>query len=216
MFGFLRRKKQANAAEARSTHQSLEGQLEVLRECGIRMLPGIAIEHFLMSWDRENYESDPYMLALVKLGGEIEEAPWGRRLSHNVWHFDTECVEGPGSYVRIAERMRELAQGDLPIIDPKDQINLAMDGDEEDGKGTNWVEFVLDGQTVRWNVKVNDDWVDSGIMSRFAELLKERGTSRRFTYLDIGGGQDCLIGCASSDQLALLRQRTGLDFLWLT
>ena len=52
------------------------------------------------------------------------------------------------------------------------------------------------------------------ILSRFAALLEERNTGRRFAYLDLGG-QDCVMGCSSPEQLTLLRKRAKLAFKWL-
>lgn len=211
-FNFFRRKK--SNSPNKPSHLSLEEQLDVLRRCGISPLPEITIEHFLLSWDRQNYESDAYKLALVKLGGEIEEPPWGRWMSNNVWHFDTECIEGPGSYVRIAERMKDLSQGDLPITDITDHLDEMRDEDEQRWQGIARLEFSLDETRSRWDLRIDNDWVDASVMSRFAQLLVERGTGRRYTYLDLGG-QDCLIGCATPQQLEMLRNETGLDFNWL-
>jgi hypothetical protein len=186
---------------------SLEQQLEVLSECGIRLLPGVEIEHFLLSWKREEYEKTPYKLALVKLGGEIEKAPWGRRLSNNIWHFDTECIEDKGDYAAIAERLTAMAGSDLPLTNIADHVDVQ----EESA----WVEFDLDGQRIHWDAKVENDWIDATILSRFAELMAKRKAGRRFTYCDLKG-QDCLIGCCSPQQLQMLRSKTGLNFTWLT
>jgi hypothetical protein len=63
--------------------------------------------------------------------------------------------------------------------------------------------------------KVDDDWVDPYIFPRFTELLVVRNAGKRFTYIDLGG-QDCLIGCATPGQRALLESKTGLKVDWLT
>jgi hypothetical protein len=50
------------------------------------------------------------------------------------------------------------------------------------------------------------------ILGRFAALLTQRTAGRRrFTYIDHGGGQDCIIGCSTPEQLEQLREKTGLE-----
>lgn len=190
-----------------STHvPTLEEQLRILEECGVRRRAGVTIDQVLTSWGREQFEADPFRLAVVALGAQAEEPPYPH-LSDSVWHFDTECIEGDGSYVAIAERMRDLAQGDLPLTSITDSVDI--------DEGIAWLEFELDGRKVHWDAEMQDDWVDAAILSRFAELLAGRKTERRFTYLDLQG-QDCILGCCTSEQLATLRQKTGLDFRWLS
>src|SRR4051812_27766745 len=93
---------------------SLEEQLLILGECGLRPRPDVTAEHLLQFWDRAWFEADPFRLTVVALGGAMEEPPY-TPYSDSVWHFDTECIEDHGSYVAIAERMRDLAQGDLSL-----------------------------------------------------------------------------------------------------
>jgi len=70
---------------------------------------------------REAFQKNPYRLLLGALGGESAE---GTYPSNSVWHFDTECIEGDGSYVRIAARLAEMAQGGLPLKDIADHVDL--------------------------------------------------------------------------------------------
>jgi len=188
----------------------LETQLATLASCGISLVPGITIDALTMSFDRDNFEADPYRLALTVMGTEAEteaQAGPGGYPSDNIWHFDTECIEDHGDYARIASRLRALAQGDLPLQQIEDHVDVEA--------GEAWLAFQLGGQSHRWEAKVEDDWVDTNVLSRFAGLLVKQGRSRRFTYIDLGGGQDCLIGCSTPDQRSALRERTGLKVEWL-
>jgi hypothetical protein len=184
---------------------SLEEQLRVLSECGIKLSPGITADHLLASWAREQYEKEPYRMVLLAMGSEIEQEPFGPA-SNDIWHFDTECIEDHGDYVLIANRMRDLAGSDLPIQSLRDYVEVDA--------GTAWLSFQLDGKEIRWEAEVQDDWVDPTILSRFVELLKSRRTGREYTYLDLHG-QDCLIGCSSEQQMKSLRKSTRLTFEWL-
>src|ERR1051326_1652965 len=108
---------------SRKGKPSLEEQLKVLTGGGIRLLSSITINHLLSSFDRESYESEPYSLLLTVMGSEAEGAPF-TYLSDNIWHFDTECIEGHGAYIAIAQRMSDLAGGALPLVDINDYVDL--------------------------------------------------------------------------------------------
>lgn len=189
-------------------HMRLEDQLDILARCGISLLPGRTVDELLDSFEREQYEQEPFTLLLMMLGSEVETGPGaGARFSDAVWTLDTECIEDRGDYARIAKRMRALAKGDLPIEDIKDRVDLE--------EGVAWLSFRIDGRVERWEATVDDDWIDQTILSRFAALLASRGSPRRFFYLDLGG-QNILIGCATEPQFNQLREATGLDFQWLS
>ena len=180
---------------------SLEQQLRDLAGCGVKLLPGATPEALLEEWSQEQFDKDPYRLAAVALGSEDHER------STNLWHFDTERIEDHGDYARIAERMRDMASDDLPLSDVEDFVDV-------EAKEA-WLKFALDGRIQRWTCEVDSDWVDPKVMSRFAALLEERETERRFTYLDLGG-QDCIIGCFIEAERKRLCRVTGLAWEWLT
>ena len=186
---------------------SLEKQIQVLQECGIELLPEITIEHLLASYNRDDYENEPYLHLLIAMGGEQEEEPYGA-LSANIWHLDTECIEDHGAYAAIAHRMRGLAGDALKLEEINDYVDVVEEGEA-------WLSFKLNGKQIRWEPNVQDDWVDAKIFNQFANLLAQQPTDKRFTYLDLGG-QDCLIGCATPAQMEKLKRETGLDFQWLS
>lgn len=185
---------------------TIEEQLKTLSDCGIRLRPNITLEHLLASFDRESYEKEPYVLLLTSMGGELEIEPF-EYASDAIWHFDTECIEDHGDYTKIAYRMRDLAGNALPLAEVEDYIDI--EGSEA------WLSFRLNAKDYKWIATVEDDWVDINILSQFAELLVERNIGKRFTYFDLGG-QDCLIGCCTSEQFEKLKSETGLNFDWLT
>jgi predicted DNA-binding WGR domain protein len=185
---------------------SVEEQLDNLCACGISLKTEIDRDIIYSIFDEEEYEREPYTLLLIALGGEAEEEPYGF-ISSDIWHFDTECIEDHGDYARIAMRMEELAGGTVPLEVIEDFVDV------EAGKA--WLALKLDGQDYRWEFKVDSDWVDSRIFDEFDALLRGRQTEKRFTYLDLGGGQDCLIGCSTPAQLENLVATTRLGFRWL-
>jgi hypothetical protein len=184
---------------------SIEQQLEELASCGIRLKPEFSVDTLLESFDRDRYEERPYLGVVIRLGGELEREPF-TSLSENLWHLDTECIEGDGSYTRVAERMRDLAQGELAITNIRDHVDIE--------NGDAWVAFELNQNTIEWHAVVKNEWIDPEILSHFCALLAAQNATRRYTFLDLKG-QDCIIGCATEDQLRGLRKMTGMNFTWL-
>src|SRR4051812_42418652 len=129
---------------------SLEQQLENLAECGVHLKPEFSADTLLESFDREKYEEKPYVGAVIRIGGETEGEPF-KSLSNNLWHLNTRCIDGPGSYVRVAERLRDLAQGELPIENIRDHVDVE--------NGDAWVAFEIRGETVEWHAVVKQDWI---------------------------------------------------------
>lgn len=182
--------------------------LQKLAEIGFVLRPGISKENLLYSYPEEEYAKSPYDLILFVLGGTIEKEPFDR-ICDAVWCFDTEYVEDHGAYKYIAECMRDVAGGDLPIKDIEDYVNV------EEGKA--WVSFTLDGTPYKWDARIQDDWMDDTILTRFAELLKSRNTEKRYAIAP--DGQSGVVICVTPAQLAALKtlqaKRGMLTFVWL-
>lgn len=183
----------------------LERQLELLAQCGIQPNEGIGLNHLLDRHREAEYERSPFTLLLRALGSAPEQDPqtWW---SDNIWTLNVETIGGPGDYVRVAQRMAILAGGALPISDLRDGIDPR--------RGVAWLEFTLEGTVNKWHAKIEENWIDSRVVSNFVKLLESRDTDKRYTYLDLPG-KECLIGCATPQELASLRKWTGLEFEWL-
>jgi hypothetical protein len=183
---------------------TLEQKLDLLRDCGFVLAEPFSVDDLLESWGREAYEKPGFDMVFVGLGSTEEQEPW-RNYCVNLWHFDTECIEGDGSYVRIAERMAEMSQGSLPLAEVCDKVDI----DERSA----WVSFVLDGKENRYDLAVDDDWVDAKFFGKLNTLLQERDPSKLFVYYDLGG-QDCILGCATRESFGRLKEH-GVKFIEL-
>jgi hypothetical protein len=184
---------------------TLYSQLDALADCGIVPNEGVGPAELLARHGEREYETSPFKLLLSVLGTESPEPPC-LPLSDDVWHMHAECITGRGDYVKAAQRMAALAGAALPLEAVSDEFDWRQ--------GVAWLEFTLRGRDFRWPAKIEERWIDPNILSRFVTLLDEQDTSLRYTGLDLGG-QDCLIGCATDEQFAALRKRTGLEFEWL-
>jgi hypothetical protein len=180
---------------------TLEQKLATLAACGLSLAPPFTVQDLLESWPREQFEKPGFTMALVGLGMTEERPPW-RNHCVNVWHFDTECIEDDGSYVRIAERMAELTQGGLVLENVRDQV------DPEEGTAS--LDFEQSGKRVHISFEVNDDWADPAVFSHFVQMLEVSDPAKVFLYYDTQG-QDCVIACVTRDQFAALR-KAGVNF----
>ena len=185
---------------------SLEQQYKTLSLCGIKLRAGVTVEQLSTSHDPETFEEEPYTLLLTLMGREVDVEPF-EYASDDIWCLDMESIEDHGDYVRIAERLRDLAEGAFPLEEIKDHVEI------EERKAS--LSFRLDDKDYEWTASVVDDYVDPQILSQLAQLFTDRQTGKRFTMFDLGG-QACLIGCSTPDELAKLADRTQLEFEWLT
>ena len=184
------RRKLGGSATANQT-LTLEQKLEVLSTCGLRLSAPFKPEDLLTSWGREEFEEPGFDLVLIGLGMTEEQRPW-RNHCVNLWHFDTECIEDHGDYKQIVERMVQMAQGSLPLENIKDHVDLE--------KEEAWFSFTFHGRETKVDCKVEDDWVDSTIFAKFVDLLNRSDPTKIYVYFDLGG-QDCIIGCVTKEEL---------------
>ncbi|GAA4434062.1 hypothetical protein [Bremerella cremea] len=167
MSGFIHRKQQS---------PTLTQQLETLQKLGIELAEGITVDDLLVSFDQASFEADPYSLLLFVLGIEAEERPYGRRISQDVWNFDTECITGTGSYVPIVQNLASLAGQSERITEIEDFVDL------EEGQA--WLKYRLDGQPQTWDVEVDDDWADPMVVNYVMGDLEK--PNQHFYALDNG------------------------------
>jgi hypothetical protein len=180
---------------------SLERKLEILAGCGFRLAAPFTVQDLPLSFSREQFEKPGFDLVLAGLGMTEERPPW-RDHCVNLWQFDSECIEGDGSYRRIAERLRSMAQGSLPVENIRDHV------DQDSGNA--WLAFTYHGQEIRISCEVNDDWVDPGLFAHFVDLLQQSDPSKIFLSYNTGG-QDSILACVTKTEFAKLKQ-LGIGF----
>jgi hypothetical protein len=185
----------------RKAGTSLESKVKQLANFGFVLAEPFTIDDLLSSWDESAFEQSGYNLVLVALGSTEEQPPWRPRCE-NLWHFDTECIEDHGSYVAIAERMKAISGGSLPIENIRDDVDLEAE------RAT--LAFDYNGKTIDISCKVDNDWVDPDVFRHFIRVLAESDPTKVYAYYDLGG-QDCIIACVTRDNLARLR-KSGIAF----
>jgi len=164
---------------------TLEQQLETLAQLDLPLNDGVTVDDLLYSWDREEYENQPYDTILFMLGSEVEREPWGRHVCDRAWNFDVECVEGTGSYVTIVRNLCRVAGMPDLITDLEDFVDIENE--------TAWLKYTIDGKQRRHTIVVDNDWADSETVSKVMEDIerdenrfyaKDNGQASIWFYLD--------------------------------
>nr|WP_302055250.1 hypothetical protein [Paenibacillus sp. CH40] len=176
-----------------------EDQLNKLSELGIFMSADLKKELLLEEFSRNEYEEDPYNLLLLTLGGEVEVNGEFINVSEEIWYLDTECIEDHGDYARIIIRLENMTKLNLNNI--TDYVDIQND--------TAWVSFEYMNELIRWEMKVDDDWLDMEIFKKFNELIKtEQSMELYISILD----QGCLMGYFNKEQVIEINKLTKYKF----
>ncbi|WP_231124505.1 hypothetical protein [Paenibacillus polymyxa] len=176
-----------------------EDQLNQLSELGIFMRAGLKKELLLEETSRSEYEEDPYNLLLLTLGGEVEVNGEFINVSHEIWYLDAECIEDHEDYARVIMRLGNMTKLKLNKI--TDYVDIQ--------NSTAWVSFEYMNEFIRWEMKVEDDWLGMDIFRRFNELTKtEQSMKLYISNLD----QGCLVGYFNQEQVIELNKLTKYKF----
>ena len=185
---------------------TFEEQLEIFKELGFTLNKGTDTSDINRWQDgHKEFEDQPYHLMYQTLGQTIEREPW-TPITNKCWDFDLEAIEDHGVYIDIMQNISRVTNGDLIFENIKDYVDV------EEKKA--WVSFSCKGDTYKWNLKVDDDWADGDLFDRVQELADKYKTKGRFTYFNTGG-QDFILGYHTKKELDLLREKTGLEIVWL-
>lgn len=166
---------------------TLEQQLATLAELGLKLDDGVTIDDILESFDREDYEDQPFDLILFVLGIEVERRPWGRPVCSRVWNFDAECIGSTGDYARIVKRLCQVADQPDCVKDISDFVDVDA--------GKAWLKYNVDGSQRNWTFEINDDWVDALTINYVMDdierdgrrsYFKDNGQAMVLFYLDAG------------------------------
>ncbi|OBA06622.1 hypothetical protein A9P44_11060 [Paenibacillus polymyxa] len=188
MFGLFKKKKTI-----------FEDQLNQLSELGIFMRSDLKKELLLEEILRSEYEEDPYNLLLLTLGGEVEVNGEFINVSDEIWYLDAECIEDHGDYARVITRLENMTKLKLNKI--TDYVDIQ--------NNTAWISFEYKHELIRWEMKVDEDWLDMEIFKKFNELTKtEQSMKLYITILD----QGCLVGYFYKEQVIELNKLTKYKF----
>ena len=204
MFFNLFKKKNLKETDNKIESIPLEVQLQHLNDIGIHLNEGIAEDEITREIELSLIESKPYYLfLLMALGGEFQssEGVWGS-ISDDIWYFDTECIEDNGIYIEIVQNLIRISKGFFNVQNIKDCVDV------ENSQA--WVSFEYAGKDYKWDLEVNDDWFDVGLISKINKVLKGSANSMQYAVAIID--QSCLVGLFTPEQVAKLNSLTTLKF----
>ncbi|GAE86980.1 hypothetical protein [Acetivibrio straminisolvens] len=181
----------------------LEIQIDKLKEIGFSLNDGLGIDFLLSEFDRSDFESDPYGCILHVYGAEREEpdGTW-KQNCNDIFLLDTECIEDNGAYVDILEKFRGLSKGVFNIDNIKDFVDF------DSGKA--WVSFDFQGIEYKWDIKVDDDWFDIGLVDKINDLIIKSGSQKRF--YTCSQGQNLLVFFLDNVEVKKLNDLTSCNF----
>ena len=87
----------------------------------MRVRPGISRDDLLHSLGGTMESAVDWVQLLCVLGSEVERGDF-ERISDDIWHFDAECIEDHGDYLRVVERFVILAKGALALESNRNQL----------------------------------------------------------------------------------------------
>lgn len=184
---------------------SVEEQLETLEALGFILNEGIdRTEIFEMAKTFNAENAAPYEILYAVLGLLSEES--GIPFTNYCWDFDTEAIEDHGAYVDIVENISRITRGELRFENTEDYVDI----DEEKA----WVSFTCRGDNYKWDLAVDNDWVDGRLFDNMQKLAVKYNTKGKFTYYNTGG-QDFVLGFYTPAELEKIRTTTGLEIVWL-
>ncbi|MFL9483064.1 hypothetical protein ACI6Q2_09840 [Chitinophagaceae bacterium LWZ2-11] len=177
-----------------------------LKEAGFKVNPGINDSDLIANWKETlQYHDNPIDALYITLGDATRNKPY-INFSDDCWHLDLESIEGAGSYVVILENINRISKGDLDFKEIKDYCN-----DNEDGKA--WVSFTFNGDKYKWDLKVDNDWVDGYLFDKIQDLCKKYNKKGRLTFFP--EGQAFVISYLTNQEFYKIKNATGLKLEWL-
>ena len=184
---------------------NFEVQLETFIKLGFQLSTGTDTSDINRWGGHEEFENAPYSLMYMTLRQTIEKEPW-TPITNKCWDFDTEAIEDHGAYIRIIENLERITRGELKFENIKDYVDIE--------KGEAWVSFTLNSIRYKWDLTVDDDWVDTTLFSKIVDLTKRQNTKGKYTFYSTGG-QNIVIGFETPEELEKIKKETGLDIVWL-
>jgi hypothetical protein len=167
---------------------SLEDRVAALQDIGIKLNTGLTVDDLLIHLDRSDFT---YSNLIFAYGIEIEEEPWGRFYSDQVWDFDTECIVDNGDYVAIVEHLVRLTGYKNLLEDAKDKIDF--------GAPTAQLSYRIGTIHRELNIPMRDDWVDGDTVHQMMrDIMAVSDDGRAFYGID--NGQAMILFYISEEQ----------------
>ncbi len=125
------------------------------------------------------------------MGIDLEREPY-TPIANRVWMCDYERIEDHGAYRDVIIRLELMTASVLGLKGVTDFVDV------EQGQAR--VEFEYRGDRIRWDLAVEDDWLDPTVVVRYDALLREAGSSLRIYPNNTDYGQSALFGAFTQEE----------------
>jgi hypothetical protein len=181
---------------------ALEEQLATLEELGLVLGEGVTVHDLTAIVPRGALEAEPYRGVIEVMGYDMEREPF-TPLCDRLWMCDYECIEGPGSYREILERLERLTACGMAMQDIQDHVDFDA--------GEAFVQFTSRGTRFQWDVKFDGDWIDPLLLAAYAVRLRESGSLLQLYSNHTDYGQVALLGAFTPDDKARFDELTSIE-----
>ena len=205
----------------RITPAQIEKKLQVLCECGFKIVPPYSCEDILRVCEKvdeyvlagyaNSVEKDTLMATISLLGEDykdydINDYEYGRCYCENLWFTDFEAYDGYETYMYAIERMVKITQGTLKLDNIKSWYSEPESG--EDGEnGRVWISFEFRGKKYEFSYELKKWFNDMGFLAPIIKLLEIVDPTKVFAYYDFGGEMAAIICIGKGDLEKLNQQR---------
>lgn len=209
----------------RITPAQIEKKLQVLCECGFKIVPQFSCEDILRICEKidedglqgydvlqgysNSLEKDILMATIFLLGEDykdydINDYEYGRCYCENLLLTDFECYDGHETYMGVVERMVKITQGALKLDNMKSWYSEPESGEDgEDGRV--WISFEFRGEKHEFSYESKEFFHDVGLFAPIIKLLEIANPTKIFAYYDFG--EMYAIICIGKDDLEKLNKR---------
>lgn len=212
----------------RITPAKIEKQLQVLCECGFKIVPPYSCEDILRVFEKmvdenvldvysktsNSLEQDTLSATIFLLGEDykdydINNYEYGRCYCENLLFTEFETYDGYETYMYLVERMAKITQGTLKLDNIKSWYSEPESG-EDDENGRVWISFEFRGKKHEFSYEFTK-WFDGlGLLMPIIKLLEIADPTKIFAYHDFG--EICAIICISKGDLEKLNKQRGISF----
>lgn len=144
---------------------TLEAQLAALAKAGIVVNAGVVEDDLTTFQPRAELERKPYAGLVEVLGIGLQREPF-TPICDRLWMCDFECIDDHGSYCAVVERLERMTGGALKLGGIEDHVDL------EENEA--WVAFDRAGKRTRWDLRVQDDWLDPQVLANYDSPLAQQ------------------------------------------
>lgn len=176
------------------TPAQIEKKLQVLCECGFKIVSPYSFEDVLRVYERidefeleghkKTLDRDVLWSTICLLGEDYkDDYEYGRCYCENLWFTDFETYEGYETYLYAVERMVKITQGALKLDDLKTWYEPA-ESEEDDENGKVWISFGFRGEKYEFSYEFKKWFDDVGLFTPIIKLLEIADSKKTFACYD--------------------------------